>query len=347
MLGLPSGGHAGSAGAIILQACHVAGAMEATNLGAATPISGSGQDAQKDLRKKLLNDTKSWLEGITQLRGRSDEFGRDIVTEAKAVSAKEALKLGAIDFVAEDKTDFLDFARGRQVKMSGKREMSVEVGPLVVFRESIRDKAMAFITDPQMAYMMFMASLGLLYFEVTHPGVMVPGVIGGVGLVVSLVSLHKMDVAWGGLLLIFLGLALMVAEAFVPSFGILGMGGGTSFVLGSLFLFDPETTGVQLPLGLILPTALLLGFLTFGVAVLAYRTRHVRKQGGSDELLGREGEVVKSEGSKGFMSIHGETWKFKCDGKVSEGEVLKVERYEGLTLIVSKTSVFKKFEPKE
>lgn len=334
----PSGGHAGSAGAIILQACHVAGAMEATNIGAATPVSGSGQEMQKDLRQKMLNDTKSWLEGITKLRGRSHQFGQDIITEAKAVSAREALKLKAIDFVAQTKADFLEFSKGRRVKMSQKREVDVVVGPIRVFHEGLRDKVMTLIADPQIAYMMFMASLGLIYFEITHPGMMVPGVIGGVGLLVSLVSLHKLDVAWGGLLLILLGLVFMVAEAFVPSFGVLGLGGASSFVLGSLFLFDPEKTGIQLPLSLILPTALLLSLLTLGIAFMAYRTYHLRKQGGSDELLDREGKVIKTEegGREGLLAIHGETWRFTCSEKVRVGETLNVEAYKGLTLVVSK-----------
>lgn len=332
----PSGGHAGSAGAIILQACHVAGAMEATNIGAATPVSGSGQDIQEDMKKKMLNDTKSWLEGLTKLRERNHQFGQEIITKAKAVSAKEALKINAIDFVAQTKDEFLEFSKGRQVKMAGKRETQVAVGPLMVFGESFRDEVMSILMDPQMAYMMFMASLGLIYFEITHPGTMIPGVIGGIGLVISLVSLHKMDVTWGALLLIVLGLIFMIMEAFMPSFGILGMGGVASFFLGSMFLFD-EQTGIELPLSLILPTTILLGTLTLGLAVLLCRTRSVRKQGASDELLGKKGVVLKGEGSQGLMAIHGETWQFKCpEGTVQPGELVEVEGYEGLTLVVKK-----------
>ena len=334
----PSGGHAGSAGAIILQSCHVAGAMEATNIGAATPVSGGGKDIPEDLKKKILNDTKSWLDGITKLRNRSQKFGQDIVTEAKAVSAKEALKLNAIDVVVQSKGEFLEFSRERLVQITGQKELQkVIVGPLVVFKEGFKDEIMSVLMDPQMAYIIFMASLALIYFEITHPGMMVPGVTGGIGLIVSLVSLHKMHAAWGGLLLIGLGLILMILEAFVPSFGVLGIGGVSSFFIGSLFLFD-DRTSVQLPLGVILVTTLLLGSLTMGLAVLLYRTRNIRKQGASDELLGRKGIVIREQERfvEGLMSIHGETWKFKCDVQVKNGEAVQVEKYEGLTLLVKK-----------
>ena len=337
----PSGGHAGSAGAIILQACHMAGAMEATNIGAATPVNGSGKEMPADLRKKILNDTKSWVEGITRFRERSEQFGRDIIIEAKAVSAKEALKIGAIDFVAATKSDFLEFSRGQRVKLSGNTEIEINTGPLVALGGGAKDKIMMVLMDPEMAYMMFMASLGLLYFEITHPGLIAPGVIGGVGLVISLVSLNKMNVTWGGVILIFLGLIFMVMEAFIPSFGFLGVGGMTSFVVGSLFLFDFEKSGFELSLYTIIPTATLLSLIVFGIALLAYKSRNIQKQGGSDTLLRRTGTVTQVDNSlkTGFIEIHGETWKFRSKEAVSKGENLIVNGYEGLTLVVSKSNL--------
>ncbi|MCB0386256.1 MAG: ATP-dependent Clp protease proteolytic subunit, partial [Bdellovibrionales bacterium] len=174
----PSGGHAGSAGAIILQACHISGAVEATNIGAATPIASTGQEIPDDLRKKLLNDTRSWVEGLTKLRKRSEKFGQDIILEAKAVSAREALKLGAIDFVGRQKQEFLEFAHGRLTQIKDQQsETRVAVGPLEVWEPDLRHRLVSFLTDPQTAYMMFMGSLALLYYEITHPGLLVPGVI--------------------------------------------------------------------------------------------------------------------------------------------------------------------------
>lgn len=333
----PSGGHAGSAGAIILQACHVNGAIVATNIGAATPILGTGKEMPEDLRKKLINDTVSWIDGLTKLRGRNPKFGREIVTEAKAVSASEAFKIGAIDKIAETNDEFLEFAKERTVKLSENKEAIVQVGPIITFEHDIRHKVVDFFTDPQIAYLLLMASLALLYFEITHPGIMVPGVVGAIGLVISLVSLHKLNVTWGGLALVLLGLGMMIAEAFVPSFGALGLGGVVAFFMGSLFLFDPETTGYALSLELIIPTTLVLGLLMIGVAYLAFKTRKVKKHGTYDDLIGREGTVVRvnpSNPKKGMVEVFGETWRVKSEEPLTKDQTVLVESHKGMTLIV-------------
>lgn len=333
----PAGAHAGSAGAIIHQACHVSGAMRATNLGAATPITGDGKDMPADLRKKMLNDTTSWLDSITQLRGRNQQFGRDIITEAKAVSATEAEKIGAIDFVADRKLDFLQFAEGRTVKMSENKEVQVMVGDLETITPNFRDKFLAMITDPQTAYLLFMASLALIYFEITHPGTMVAGVVGGIALVISMVALHKMDVQYGGLLLLLIGVALMIAESFVASFGILGIGGIAAFIAGSLFLFDPQAPGgYSLPLENIIITSVVMGGLMIAVAYMAFNTRHVRRKGSYDDLMGESGVIVTVHDDKrtGQMEIAGETWNFRSTGYVEIGQKVYVNGFKGLTLIV-------------
>nr|HMN67716.1 nodulation protein NfeD [Bdellovibrionales bacterium] len=282
----PSGGRAGSAGAIILQACHVNGALKGTNLGAATPISSQGE-LPKDLRQKIMNDTRSWLESLTRLRGRSDKFGQDIILEAKAVTAEDALKLKAIDHVGDTKEEFLKFAEGRKVKFSANQEGKVETGTVKVFELDARYKTLSLFTDPQLAYLILMGSLALLYFEITHPGTMVAGVIGGVGLVVALIALHRLDVEWGGLLLIFLGIALLIAEMFLPTFGVLGIGGVASFVLGSLFLFDPvKSYGYQLPWFVIAPVVLAVTLPVVGVSWLLLGTRKGKKKGGYQDLMG-------------------------------------------------------------
>ena len=213
----PSGGHAGSAGAIILQACHVNGGLPATNIGAATPILGNGAEMPEDLRKKLINDTVSWLEGVTKIRNRSLEFSRDIVTEAKALASEEAHKLKALDILAPNEKEFLVQAHGKITQVGEKKDQAVEVGDLQEFSPDLRYKILNFVADPEFAYLLFMGSLALLYFEITHPGLIVPGVIGGISLVLSLIAFHKLDVAWGGLALILLGMAFMVLEIFVLS----------------------------------------------------------------------------------------------------------------------------------
>jgi len=283
-----------------------------------------------------MNDTRSWMETITRLRGRSEKFGQDIVTEAKAVSADEAKKLGAIDAVVTKVDDFLEFAAGRTVKMSENISTQVKVGERRVFEPDWRYKALDLFTDPQTAYLVLMGSLALIYFEVTHPGTMVPGVLGGIGLVVALVALHKLDVEWGGLALILLGIIFMIAEAFVPSFGILGIGGLASFIIGSLLLFDPaETGGYRLPLSLILPTAVTIGLIMMGVGLMVLRTYRVRTRGGFEDLIGETGVIVTvADGRAGQMEILGETWAFESAVEIREGQKVKVSGHKGLTLKV-------------
>ena len=183
----PSGGHAGSAGAIILQACHLNGGVIATNIGAATPISGSGE-IPEDLRKKLINDTVSWMEGVTKLRGRNLKFSEEIITEAKSLSSEVAHKEKALDILAQNELDFLKQSEGRKVIVGEKQEAIVAIGDIKEYSPDMRHKVLSFIADPEFAYLLFMGSLALIYLELSHPGLIAPGVLGGIGLIFSLIA---------------------------------------------------------------------------------------------------------------------------------------------------------------
>jgi membrane-bound serine protease (ClpP class) len=293
----------------------------------------------EDLRNKILNDTRSWLESLTRLRGRSDQFGKDIILDAKAVTGEEALKLHAIDFVGAGKEEFLKFASGRNTKVAGDRQIKVAVGDLKTFPLDLRYRVVSVLTDPQLAYMILLGSLGLLYFEITHPGTMIAGVVGGIGLVVALVALHKLDVEWGGLALLLLGVAMLIAEMFVPSFGALGLGGIAAFIFGSIFLFDPvKTGGYRLPLSLILPVAALFAMIFLGVGYLLLRSRSVKRKGGFEDLMDLTGLVVRiDEGSQqGTVELRGELWSFESSKPVALNEKVIVRGHHGLVLKVEK-----------
>lgn len=333
----PSGGHAGSAGAILLQACHVNGGLHGTNLGAATPVSMGGE-LPSDLRQKIMNDTRSWVEGLTTLRGRNAKFGQDIILEAKAVTAEEAFKLKALDFVGDDVSAFLKAADGRQVKVAGRGDVRVQTGPLETFAPDTRFQVLAMLTDPEFAYMLLLASVGLLYFEVTHSGVIVPGIAGAVGLVISMIALHKLDVEWGGMLLIFIGIGLIIAEMFLPTFGLVGAAGVGALGLGSLFLFDPvRTFGYHLPYGLVAGTTAICALLLFGVSYLFVRTTRVRKRGGFDDLLGERARVVAvHSATTGTVELRGELWSFETDSPLALEDHVTIKGHHGLTLRVAK-----------
>lgn len=334
----PSGAHAGSAGAIILQACHVTGAVEATNIGAATPILGTGEDVKGDLRNKMVNDTVSWLEGLTELRGRNKKFSREIVTKAEAVSARQAKEMGAIDILATTADDFLKQARGRKVKMPESVELEVRTSELREFRKDMRTNFLDFIANPQIAYLLFMGSLVLLYFEITHPGTMVPGVLGALGLILSLVSFHILEVRWGGLALMLVGLGLLIAEAFVPSFGILGLGGIAAFIFGGILLFDPEVTGLALSLKLVIPTAVGIGGLMLLIAYFAAKTFRVHKTAGADLLLQSVATVsfTEGDGRHGQVEVMGELWSYESPEALKVGDRVLVKNVEGLKVKVQK-----------
>lgn len=340
----PKGAQATSAGAIILQACHVSGALKGTNLGASTPVLlGKPLEKESDMRKKAINDTVSFVKSISRLRKRNEKFAEKIVTEAKSVTAEEALNLKAIDFVGDTVDDFLAFSKEKKVKMKEGKNANVIVGSLKAFPMGIRYSVLNFFADPQILYLLFLGSIMLIYFEFTHPGVLVPGIVGGIGLVISLVGLNAFSVAWGAVVLIFLGLLLFFVEMLIPSFGILGIGGIISFILGSIYLFDPVNVGsYQLPLSLILFVSIIIGLLMMGACYLALKTfRMKRNITAMGAVLNQEGEVTEildDQGKKGWISVNGENWKFSSKESLKVGDWVKVAQHKRMYLMVQKIS---------
>ena len=340
----PKGAQATSAGAIILQACHVSGALRGTNLGASTPVMmGKEMGKESDMRKKVVNDTVSFVKSLSSLRKRNEKFAEEIVTQAKSVTAQEAFQLKAIDFTGDTASDFLVFSNGRTVEMKEGKTKNVVTGSLKAFPMGIRYSVLNFFADPQILYLLFLGSIMLIYFEFTHPGTLVPGVVGGIGLIISLVGLNAFSVVWGAVALIFAGLVLFLAEMLIPSFGILGIGGAISFILGSVYLFDPiEMGGYKLPLSLILFVSLSVSLLMLGACYLAVKTFRMKRDiTAMGTVLNQEGEVTKildDFGKTGWIIIHGENWKFCSEKPLKVGDIVKVIKYKKMDLTVEKIS---------
>lgn len=331
----PEGGHAASAGALLLLSCHVNGAEPATNLGAATPIGAGGADIAKDLRAKVVEDTAGWAQALAKQRGRSETSASMIVTDAKSYTAENAAQMGFIDVVAPDRAHFLSFAEGREVLMSGSEKKVVAVGAVMAFEEDLRVKFLKIATNPEFAYLLFMMSLGLLYFEITHPGSTAPGIAGGIGLVVSLLAFHALEVSWAGALLIAIGLGCLIAEAFVPAMGAFGTGGIVSFAFGSILLFEPGTVS----LALLLATPLALGTALFALAIFVFRTRRMAKIDPTKSLLGLLGRVASLESPskrRGMIVVQGEYWHFVSKDDLDVESAARVIAQEGLTLEVKR-----------
>lgn len=341
----PEGGHAGSAGALILLSCHVSGMLPATNVGAATPIAGGGATLGDDLRKKIVEDTKSWAVGLAKKRGRSATFAEKIITEAKAYDGEAALKAGGVDILATSIPDFLKQATGREVLVAATLEegsgakTKVEVGRQLLIERDWRESLLNVITDPEFSYLIFMGALGLLYFEITHPGAIAPGVAGALMLVTSLISFQKLDVSWGGVGLIALGISFLIAEAFVPSFGALGIGGIIALGVGSVLLYDPSNGGLALSLWLSLGVPLTLGVSLFAFAIWIFKSR--RRGGESLSEAGVVGHTVRvdrvsDDGRTGAVQVRGEIWAFECAEPVALGDSVKILEIVGLKLRVEK-----------
>lgn len=334
----PAGGHAGSAGAIILQACHVSGGLTATNLGAATPISGSGEDIGKDLRNKLINDTVSWLEAMTTLRGRNLDFSKKIITEGKAVTTEEAVKMKALDFAAESEDEFLTKAEGRISLDEQKKELKVVVGPVQEFKADWRYKILQFISEPELAYLFFMGALLLLYAELSHPGLFLPGVAGAILLVLSMIAFHKLEATFGGQALLVLGLVFWVAELFITSKGILGIAGTVAFTIGSFLLFDAETVGFDIPTRTIVTTVLIFGGLSAGLTFIAAQSLGQKPHDFDEKLKSANLQimVLAPDGRSGKVEVMGEIWGFESEASLQKGDALEFVNRKNLKLILKK-----------
>ncbi|MCC8998908.1 MAG: nodulation protein NfeD, partial [Candidatus Contendobacter sp.] len=274
----PDGARAASAGAYILYACSIAAMAPATNLGAATPVRIGGlplltppprepakepgaskpgdpaatapESAPADeMERKLINDARAYIRSLAQRRGRNAEWAEQAVTEAASLSAQDALKKGVIDLIAVNTPDLLRQANGRSVEIAGNAQPLATEGLTVeTLRPDWRTRLLAIIAHPMVAYILLLVGVYGLVFELAHPGVAAPGVLGGICLLLALFAFQVMPVNTAGLALLLLGLAFLVAEAFVPSFGVLGLGGIGAFIAGSLLLWDETGPGYEIPL---------------------------------------------------------------------------------------------------
>ncbi len=357
----PKGARAASAGTYILYASHIAAMAPATNLGAATPIEmmpgggppGPGQKPAPDQGKapspvadkdtplpdaksrKAVHDAAAYIRSLAELRGRNAEWAERAVREAVSLSAQEALQLKVIDVVAEDVADLLRQIHGRKVKVAGV-DVTLDSAGLTQVRTEPdwRSRLLAVIGDPSIAYILLLLGIYGLLYEFSNPGIFVPGVVGAICLLLALFALQLMPISYVGLALIILGIALIVAEAFMPSFGILGLGGIAAFIVGSVMLIDTDLPGYGIPWGLILPLAVVSGLFTFFVADMALRARRRPVTTGAEEMLGAAGEALEDIQTEGWARVHGELWRVHSLTPLARGTQVKVTARHGLTLEV-------------
>lgn len=344
----PSGARAASAGTYILYASPVAAMAPGTNLGAATPVSiggpGSGDkgddkkksDKKTASEKKAINDARAYIRGLAQLRGRNVAWAEKAVVEGESLSAQEALKLNVIDVIAKDIPTLLKKINGKTVLVNNQKA-TIQSSNLIITKiePNWRSRFLSVITNPSVAYILLMIGFYGLLFEFINPGFVIPGVAGGICLLVALYALQLLPISYAGLGLIVLGLAFVVAEAFLPSFGALGIGGIIAFVIGSVLLVRTDEVGFQIPWGLIAGVAASSLLFCLGVLQFVLRSRRRPIVSGAEGMIGTAGVIVLRSGTP-YVKVSGEFWQLVQDQTFKEGEQVRVEAVEGLHLRVKK-----------
>ncbi|MFO1273089.1 MAG: nodulation protein NfeD [Rubrivivax sp.] len=352
----PQGARAASAGTYILYAAHVAAMAPATNLGAATPIAiglpmpgapprpasaAAGANADPAAAKSI-NDAAAYIRALGQLRGRDVAWAEQAVRESVSLAAIDALSRKVIDLIAVDLDDLLRQLNGREVALgpsgAGSVRLATAQAAVVPIDPGWRDRLLAVISDPSLVLMLLMIGVYGLLFEFMNPGFVAPGVIGGVALLMALWGLQMLPVNYAGLALILLGVAFLVAEAFVPSYGALGIGGIVAFAFGALLLIDSDAPGFGIPWPLIGAMALVSAIIVIGVAGMAAKARRRPVVSGAPRMIGASGEVLEFAGGEGWATVDGERWRVRAAQTLRPGQYVRVTRIEGLTLVVSALS---------
>ncbi|GAA0716523.1 nodulation protein NfeD [Dokdonella soli] len=365
----PGGSRAASAGTYILYACHIAAMAPATNLGAATPIQliGPGQptppapvpvplppdskqpppaptsDAET---RKIVNDAVAYIRALAERRGRNADWAEQAVREAVSVSAEQALKLHVIDLIAPDLPQLLVDIDGRRVTMPDGEQVlhtrGITVEPL---NPDWRSRFLAVIAAPEVAYLLLLIGLGGLLFEGYSPGVILPGVVGAICLLLALYAFQMLPVNYAGLALIALGVALLVAETVVPAYGSLGIGGVVAFVIGSVILMDTSVPGYGVSLPLLIGISIAAALVLVGIVWMALRARGRPVVSGREQLLGSLGEAIGDFDRRGIVHVHGERWQALSEAPLHSGQVVQVIGIDGLLLTVKPLPVASKGEP--
>lgn len=352
----PKGARAASAGTYLLYASHIAAMAPATNLGAATPVQigmtppqprdptkqdekddNLGAAAHNPMQKKIMNDAAAYIRGLADLHGRNADWAEKAVRDAASLSASEALKEGVIDLMANDLNNLLQQLDGREIKVRDQPyQLRTTDVRLYEVTTDWRYDFLSVITNPNVAYILMLAGLYGLLLEFYNPGVGLPGVIGGISLLIALYAFQLLPVSYAGLALIALGVGLMVTEAMSPSFGIFGIGGAISFAIGSVLLMDTELPAFQIAIPVIAAFTAVTGGLCVFVLAMALRARRSAVVSGSSMLVGTKALALENFHELGKVQLHGEIWNAQATSPINAGEQVTILSVKGLLLEVAK-----------
>jgi membrane-bound serine protease (ClpP class) len=351
----PSGARAASAGTYILYASHIAAMAPASNLGAATPVAigmptpgrpepkppssekgGESASAPDAMNAKRLADASAYIRSLAQLRGRNADWAEQAVRESVSLSAQDALQKRVIDLVARDVGDLLMQVHGREVAMEGGAvRLATQRAQVLVFEADWRSRLLSVITEPSLALILLMVGIYGLLFEFSNPGFVLPGVVGAICLTLAMFGLQMLPVNYAGLALILLGVAFLVAEAFLPSFGVLGLGGIAAFAIGAVLLIDNDAPGFGVPLWVVASISAVSALFILAVAGMAAKARRRPVKGGISALVGATGELVEFADGEGWAQIQGDYWRVTGAGDLQAGHKVRVSGVQGVVLQVA------------
>ena len=336
----PGGSRAASAGTFITIASHIAAMEPGTNIGAAHPVNlmGGGTGGQaKVMEDKVVNDASAYIRSLAEKRGRNTHWAELSVRKSVSVSAEEAKRLNVIDLVAANLDSLVLALDKREVKLGGSIITLNTAEKNITFKEmNSRQRILDIIASPNVAYVLMMLGLVGLYFELSNPGLILPGVVGSVSLVLALYAMQTLPINYAGLLLIILGVVLLIAEVNVMSYGLLAMSGAISIFLGSIMLIDSDDPAMQISKMILYPTLGMTFLFSIGSIYLAKKAHQLVTTTGMEGLLGEVGVVKETLNLEGRVLIHGEMWMAESDTVISVGEKVSVEVVKGLKIKVRK-----------
>ena len=337
----PSGARAASAGVIITVSAHIAAMAPGTNIGAAHPVAiGIGGAMDKTMAKKVENDAAAYVRGIAAQRGRNADWAERAVRKSESITAENALRSRVIDFVATDVKNLLEQMDKKTVLLSsGKVKLVLKTKDAIVNEKkmSLRQKILATLSDPNIAYILMLVGLAGIYFEFTNPGAILPGVIGGISLILAFFAMQTLPVNFAGVLLILFGVLLFIAEIKVISHGLLTVGGIISLFLGSLMLFDSPDPALRVSFKVLIPSVAIISLFFAAVIALVVKAQMQIQYTGSEGMAGEEGEAMTDVHDDGRVFIKGEHWHAFSDKKIEKGKKIKVVKVEGLKLKIEET----------
>lgn len=339
----PSGARAASAGVIIAQAAHVAAMAPGTNIGAAHPVAigiGGSGEMDKTMSRKVENDAAAYARSIAKTRGRSEEWVEKAVRKSESITADEALKLKVIDVVAQDIEKLLAAIDQKDVTVAGqKRKISTTGAVLNTKKMGTRQGILAAISNPNIAYLLLLIGLAGLYFEFSTPGAILPGVIGGISLLLAFFGLSTLPVNYTGILLILFSIVLFIAEIKIMSHGMLTVGGVISLALGSFMLFDTPEPALRISLQVLLPAVLVASGFFIVVILLAVKAQMRKHYSGTEAMIEGRGETQTAIDGEGKVFFQGEYWTARSDQFIPAGAKVRIKKVDGLKLIVEEIKI--------